>query len=97
MSTIRWIDPNPEPSPVTGFILYLDGFEVNVGMPTPDAEGVWTATFAPNQDGKTVTLVAYDSAGVRSEHSNAKVIPEPGGLLSLVIGLVLLGVLAGRR
>ena len=93
MSVSRWIDPNPEPSPVTGFILWYDGFEVNFGMPTPNEDGIWTAHFAPFADGKTVTLQAYNAEGERSEHSNAKVIPEAGFISMMIAGLVLLALL----
>ena len=77
--TLRWIDPNPDPSPVTGFRLHVGTESRNydtiydVGLPTPDAEGIRSAS-ADVPDTITVEIYvamsAYTSDGSESTLSN---------------------------
>ena len=44
-ATVRWTDPNPAPSPVTNFRLYVGtspgvfAAGIDLGVPVPDSEG----------------------------------------------------------
>ncbi len=48
--TFRWLDPNPLPSPVTSFHIYWGTSSgdytmfIDVGLPTPDENGVFSAS-----------------------------------------------------
>ena len=96
---IRWLDPNPVVR-VEGFTFYASapgtlGLATgDLGMPTPDAEGVYTATIQVPDAPAFVGLTAY-AGDQRSFMSNVelKYAPEAGGLSMLLAGVVLLVVL----
>ena len=96
---IRWRDPNP-PGRVEGFTFYasspgtLNLTMGDLGMPTPDEEGVYHATIQVADSPAYVGLTAY-TGNARSFMSNVKLkfAPEAGSTLMLLAGVVMLAVL----
>jgi len=97
MTTVRWLDPNAAPSPVTRFVLEVDGNLIDVGKPVPDAQGVYAASVTTPAAPVPVLMYAFDVDDNRSGPSNTITIPEPGLLLMLITGCLLLALLNWRR
>jgi len=90
--TLRWTDPNPAPSPAAGFRAHVGtssrtyGAAIELGKPTPDASGVYSAS-ATVPDGVTayVAVSALGATGNQSLWSNEQVVqpvvvPPPDAL-----------------
>jgi hypothetical protein len=86
--TFRWLDPNPLPSPVVAFKVYMGPGPGNyitildVGLPTPDGDGIYSFS-ADVPDGNTVyvAMTATDIENLESSFSNEQIrlatIPTP--------------------
>jgi hypothetical protein len=77
LEMLRFEDPNPDPSPVVGYRVYVESNTAparsfDIRMPPAAANGLRSFPLVV-QDGATVrvTLTAYDAAGAESAHSNA--------------------------
>ena len=73
--TFRWLDPNPDPSPVIAFSIYwrtASGWSegLDVGMPSPDSEGVYSASVEVAADATDVAMKSRDAADAVSSFSN---------------------------
>jgi len=73
--TFRWLDPNPDPSPVIAFSIYwrtASGWSegLDVGMPSPDLEGVYSASVEVAADATEVAMKSRDDVGAASFLSN---------------------------
>lgn len=84
VATVRWQDPNPAPSPVTGFRVHVGTSSgtyatiIDVGLPTPDAGGTYSVS-ANVPDGVRVYLAmtAYEIGGLESPLSNEEILDPP--------------------
>jgi len=88
LATIQWTDPNPAPSPVTNFRLHVGttsgsyGAIVDLGLPTPNASGVFTASAnVPDDVDVYIVMTAFEVSGLESAWSNEQVLaaPPPAG------------------
>jgi glucose/arabinose dehydrogenase len=83
VATVSWTDPNPAPSPVVGFRLHVGtasqtyGTTIELGLPTPGAGGVYTATAnVPDNVRVFMAMTAYEVTGLESDPSNEQIL-EP--------------------
>jgi glucose/arabinose dehydrogenase len=85
--TFRWLDSNPDPSPVAAFRLHLGESSRNytlvldAGMPPADASDVRSfSTVVPDDAVLYVSMTALDAEGLESVFSNELVrLPDVGG------------------
>jgi glucose/arabinose dehydrogenase len=77
--SMRWLDPNPDPSPVSGFRLHVGttsrayDLVYDIGRPEADAAGIRTGTAdVPDNIDVYVAMTAYDDEGNESGLSNEK-------------------------
>jgi hypothetical protein len=95
---IRWTDPNPAPSPVVGFHAHYSDdcatwvTPLALGMPVPVGD-VYSATIPLPAQTTCVSLTATDGT-LTSQFSNYRDLPEAGGVLMLLSGLLLLAALS---
>ena len=82
--TFRWLDPNPDPSPVAAFSIHWGPTSRDAGgsytetrefgMPSPDSNGVYSASVeVPDNDTVFVAMTARNADGGVSEFSNERV------------------------
>ncbi len=89
--TVRWMDPNPSPSPIMGFVVYMGlrsgdySDMIEVGLPAADANGVFSVDTEVFDDATIyIAMTAFDVQDVESDFSNELVrrpdfeIPEYG-------------------
>jgi glucose/arabinose dehydrogenase len=75
--TLRWLDSNPDPSPVVGFRVYVGPdsrnytWFRNVGLPVADRDGVRSVgVTVPDDASYYVAMTSYDAEGRESGFSN---------------------------
>ncbi len=82
MATVRWTDPNPAPSPVTNFRLYVGtspgvfAAGIDLGVPVPDSEGVFSAEVSiPDSEDLFFAMSALEGTSLESQLSNEQSLP----------------------
>ena len=82
----RWIDGNPDPSPVAGFRIHFGTSSrsyfktLDLGLPPADADGIRSAPFEVGDTALIyVAMTAYDADNVQSAFSNEQLRPPPPG------------------
>jgi hypothetical protein len=77
LETLRFFDPNPAPSPVVGFRVYVGPdaartMAIDIGKPAAVAGGIRSYPLVVASDAEVyVAVAAYDAAGRESPRSNA--------------------------
>ena len=81
-TTVRWTDPNPAPSPVTNFRLYVGtspgvfAAGIDLGLPVPDSEGIFSAEVTvPDSEDLFFAMSALEGAALESPLSNEQSLP----------------------
>ena len=96
---IRWTHPKPETVDGFRFFVAVPGTPSlksgDLGLPTPDGEGIYHATLSVPSVPVAVGVAAYNEAGP-SFMSSVRLLPEPGSL-GLIAGLVMLALMKGRK
>ncbi len=94
---IRWTHPKPETVDGFRFFVAVPGTPSlksgDLGLLTPDGEGIYHATLSVPSVPVVVGMAAYNEAGP-SFMSNVRLLPEAGGTLMLLCGLGLLALIA---
>src|SRR3990172_7990090 len=84
LETLRFVDTNPEPSPVVGFRLYVGpdpdhATAIEIGMPPGGAGGIRSFPLLVEGDATVhLALTAYDAEGRESGPSN-RIVRAPRG------------------
>jgi len=80
IETLRWKDTDPDPTRIEGFVVHSGpdsrsyDTSVDVGWPTPDAEGIFSYDLTVPDDASVyVAVTAYD-AELESDYSNEKLL-----------------------
>ena len=80
IETLRWKDSDPDPTRIEGFVVHSGpdsrsyDTSVDVGWPTPDADGIFSYDLTVPDDASVyVAVTAYD-AELESDYSNEKLL-----------------------
>ncbi|MDG2051519.1 MAG: PQQ-dependent sugar dehydrogenase [Myxococcota bacterium] len=94
-ATVRWTDPNPAPSPVTNFRLYVGtspgvfAAGVDLGLPVPDSQGIFSVeVVVPESEDLFFAMSALEGSSLESDLSNEQSLPSPPPADEVPIGQI---------